>query len=198
MKVIVFSDVHGNGDTLERMLQQEQPSEADVCIFCGDMLGYSYSEVSVLKLLKSIPRLYSVQGNHDYYYANMNLVVGKTKLLEQYGGSSDTCKGDVVDYILSLPSHLEFELENRIIFLFHGSMEDYREGRIYSESELEETEYDYVFGGHSHCQMSAQVGRTHYVNPGSLGQPRDGKGFSYCVMELKDGERDTIEFKTVI
>jgi diadenosine tetraphosphatase ApaH/serine/threonine PP2A family protein phosphatase len=30
------------------------------------------------------------------------------------------------------------------------------------------------------------VGNTLILNPGSLGQPRDGKGFCYCILDLED------------
>jgi predicted phosphodiesterase len=33
--------------------------------------------------------------------------------------------------------------------------------------------------GHTHCRMVDYVDGLHIINPGSLSQPRDGKGCSY-------------------
>lgn len=197
MKVIIFSDVHGNKIALENMLKEECPKKEDVCIFCGDLLGYYYSEESVLHLLQGIPKLYAVKGNHDYYYATMT-TSGKNDILKQkYGSSYNTCKGDVCNYINSLPNYLTFTIESKKFFLCHGSMDNHLEGRIYPDTRLEEVNYDYVLHGHSHYQMKRIIGSTVYINPGSLGQPRDGKGFSYCVMNMQQSGIENIKFKTV-
>ena len=48
-------------------------------------------------------------------------------------------------------------------------------------------EYDYLILAHTHYRFLQKVGKTTVINPGSLGQPRDKNGFSYCVLDTKTG-----------
>ncbi|MFI3199913.1 MAG: metallophosphoesterase family protein [Eubacteriales bacterium] len=197
MKVVVFSDVHGNKRALEAMLEKEEPKKEDFYIFCGDFLAYGYLDDGVLNLIKSIPNLVAVRGNHDECYEVMHSNHA-SHWNQPYGMSDDIRIGEVVEFIQSLPDYLELDLGMKKWFVCHGSRKSYLEGRIYPDSELEETEYDYVIHGHSHFQMERQVGKTLYLNPGSLGQPRDGKGLAYCVLDIpKDGGVSRITFENV-
>lgn len=71
---------------------------------------------------------------------------------------------------------------------------------------------DVIFTGHTHYRLSRslpvnneesmvvkpdnllQAGECMLINPGSLGQPRDGKGFSYCVFDTQARE---VSFRNV-
>ena len=48
--------------------------------------------------------------------------------------------------------------------------------------------------GHTHYRLTRSYGKSLVINPGSLGQPRDGNGFSYVILDLYN---KSYEFKTV-
>ena len=185
MKMIVFSDLHGNYEALSKMLEIEQPAADDLLIFCGDIVGYYYDALEIVGKLKEFSNIYAIRGNHDQYYIK-STKERRLKLSEKYGISHLNPQREVIDYIMQLPTHVELEIERKNILICHGSNEDYLEGRIYPDTEICETEYDLIISGHTHYQMDRREGKTLYLNPGSLGQPRDKKGFSYCVVEIDD------------
>jgi predicted phosphodiesterase len=58
---------------------------------------------------------------------------------------------------------------------------------------LDHVDVDFVCVGHTHVPMDLQLDNTRVINPGSVGQPRDGDArASYAVIE--DG---VVEFKRV-
>lgn len=62
---------------------------------------------------------------------------------------------------------------------------------MYPDTDVNESlyhPYDFVILGHTHYQMYRKPDRTVLLNPGSLGQPRDGKGYSYCVLDTETGK----------
>ena len=90
-------------------------------------------------------------------------------------------------------------MERKTIGIFHGSLKDSINGRIYPDTELIMDDgyekYDYVIHGHTHYQMLRNVHSTTIINPGSIGQPRDRHGFSFATLNLPSGE---IDFHEVI
>ena len=143
--------------------------------------------------------LWAVKGNHDENYIKIMQGNGKKRdeLADTYGSSyflSLTYKQE--EYIRRLPGYLEIEIGGRMFGLFHGGPTNYLEQRIYPNTQMDfiTEKYDVLLLGHTHYRMVKRKGRTLVINPGSLGQPRDGKGFSYLVLDL---ETETYEFKSV-
>ncbi len=180
---IVISDIHGNLQALKQMLLQEQITKDDLVICCGDIVAYYYDEVEVLKLFKKIPNFYMVKGNHDDYYCQ-NIDSEKLKcLVDKYGTVYKKINQEVKQFLSDLPTKIESVLNGYSVCIVHGGLNDNLEERIYPDTKLAENQYDIVFMGHTHYQLEKKIGKTLYVNPGSLGQPRDCKGFSYCVVD---------------
>ena len=82
--------------------------------------------------------------------------------------------------------------------IFHGTPQDPLEGRLYPKDSIVNSEiyqqYDIVVLGHTHCRMERLVGDTLVINSGSLGQPRDGSGFGYAVINTAD---KTVQFENI-
>ena len=73
-------------------------------------------------------------------------------------------------------------------------MDEYLTGvREEWEHRLEHVDVDFVCVGHTHMPMNLQLNSTQVINPGSVGQPRDGDArASYAIIE--DGQ---VEFRRV-
>ena len=202
MRIVVFSDVHGNLQALNNLTTYISNVGYDTAFFLGDIFGYYYDQEECLKLIKKIPNLVWLKGNHDVYAVESFLYgKNKAKLISQYGHSYDHLKKrfctEDMNAIASLPSHVSVSLEGKTMGFFHGRPRNPLEGRIYPDSDLPEKEFcgfDVVFVGHTHCKMDRMIKNTRIISPGSIGQPRDGKGYGFLIYNTDD---DSCEFVNV-
>lgn len=195
MKICVFSDIHGNQEAFENMLYNEQKN-TDLFIFVGDIFGYFYGQRQIIDTMMSMDNLLAVKGNHDSQYL---LRKNDEDLVNRYGSSYTLKLSDLeMQYINSLPEKLEIEIEKKRFGIFHGGYDNYLEQRIYPNENMQNMDwffkYDFVILGHTHYRLCYKEKNTIVINPGSLGQPRDEYGFSYCVLDTE--ENDTV-FKKV-
>ena len=189
MKVCVFADIHGNIEAFKKMYSREK-DKVDLFIFAGDIFGYFYGQIEILDSFMTISNLIAIKGNHDNYYLTRQDV---DMLSDKYGSSYKiSLSTKHRKYIDNLPDHMEKLLDNKRIAVFHGGPLDYLEQRIYPDSFIEDKyfvkQFDYVILAHTHNQMRCKVVDMTVTNPGSLGQPRDSRGFSYCILETDTGE----------
>lgn len=203
MKILIFSDIHGNGYALDAFLDQINTNEYEKIIFCGDIFGYYYNQEYVIKCLKKIQNLVWIRGNHDQNF--LDIYENRTQeeeYITKYGHSYYSVKekysDETFNVINSLPDSSELVLNEKRIGIFHGTPDNPSIGRLYPRDELLKNEkyckYDYVILGHTHFQMNRKIENTIIINPGSLGQPRDGKGFSYAILDLGTNQ---LEFQKV-
>lgn len=197
MKIVFFSDIHGNIDAF-RVFQERMRDECpDRVIFCGDIFGYYYHQDEILAALFE-NQWTCLLGNHDRYF--LDLLEGRRELetlCSRYGTSyrrnlrHGAVSADHIAFLRKLAPQAEFFIDGLRIAAFHGSPGDPLEGRVYPDTPvsglLPYEPYDYVILGHTHHKMVRRVGRTTVVNPGSLGQQRDGRGCSYLVLDTAAG-----------
>ncbi len=202
MKYVIFSDIHGNKYSLEKMLEDlEYRNDIEGFIYCGDIMGYYYDYKYVIDIFKKIKNFYIVIGNHDKLsvlaYDNKEMI---KELARKYGNAYlalENISVDDIQYLKGLPEHKHFIIDNKSVALFHGTPNNILEGRYYPDKKCEYSQfkdYDVVFLGHTHYKMKKVINNTIIINPGSLGQPRDGKGFSYCIFDFSSMN---YEFKTI-
>lgn len=195
MRLLVFSDVHGNIDALMKMYDMAAHLDYDKSVFLGDIFGYYYHQKEVLEFLREKIGLIWLKGNHDVYAVNTYRGgLDKQALIENYGSSyggldRQFCQEEM-DFIDSLPVSVCIRDEdNKKIGLFHGCPERELEGRLYPRDWVENPanyeKFDIVIQGHTHWRMSRYSKRTWIVNPGSIGQPRDGRGFGFAIVDTK-------------
>lgn len=198
MRICIFSDVHGNLEALKLMLKKEK-NNTDVFIFLGDIFGYFHGQKEIMNILMDIPNMYSVKGNHDDLYTKgLYDSELRKKCVDTYGKSYELCIDRLQqEFIKKMPEYLNVNIAGKEIGIYHGGPSDYLNERIYPDSQLtlnENEKFDYLFLGHTHYRLKRAVGKTLVINPGSLGQPRDGMGFSYCILHP---ETNLVEFKNV-
>lgn len=190
MKLCIFSDIHGNGPAFEEALPRILSESADLYLFLGDLCGYYYDQIHIFSFLKEIPNLIAIKGNHDRIF--LDIMDGNENLLEtyrtDYGKSMDLllseCSQDFVDWMSSLPNYYVDEY-NRFC-CFHGSPDGNANGYIYPDTfiDIPRNNFpEFCFLGHTHYKMNRHIRHTHFINPGSLGQPRDGSFPTYVVVD---------------
>lgn len=199
MKILVFSDVHGNDLALNELDKHLSQSHYDKIAFLGDIFGYYYEQEFCYKILNKIPNLIWLKGNHDMYAVRAYYEhILEDNLIKSYGHSYSNLRSrfdeNEIKRIDSLPLTATIDVDNKHIGFFHGRPSDELEGRVYNDTLLTEdefSEYNVVFVGHTHCKIDRWVGNTHVISPGSLGQPRDGKGYGFLIY---DTDQDSCDF----
>ncbi len=204
MKYVFFSDLHGNKYAFESFLQWIQTSEVDHCYFLGDVFGYYYYQNEILDLLRGNKGITCLLGNHDQYFLELlkNAEL-EGSLVLKYGNSYRGIKNKIseenINFLKKLPTHLSLKVNNKTLSLYHASPKDYLEERVYPDTMIEnESDYagnDYVILGHTHHKMVKKINGTTILNPGSLGQQRDGKGISALILDLNADQYEFITFE---
>lgn len=206
MKLIIFSDIHGNQYALKQFLKDIQAIQYDEIIFCGDIFGYYYGQEQIIKELSTIEqneKLYWLKGNHDVYAEKIYWDNESTEqYISKYGHSYENIQNKVsskcMERISKCPQSITLTIDSKRIFICHGTLDNYVEGRLYPEDAIQNSykykSFDYIIYGHTHFKMNRLVGKTRVINSGSLGQQRDGLGFGYAILDTDNGE---VTFKNV-
>lgn len=193
MKVLIFGDIHGNRYAMDALLCQAETLQPDKVIFLGDIIGYFYNPQEVIKSMQKIPNLIYIRGNHDQMFLESHEDREKRRVLAKKYGSSyllDFSKKEVEFLSSSLP-FLEMNLEGKQLFFCHGTPADIYNGRYYPDAKEDLfilKPYDAFFLANTHYRLFRKQGNSLIINPGSSGLPRDGKGFSFILLDTDSME----------
>jgi len=183
MKIAILSDIHANIAGLLAILESDRFQDCDLKINAGDSIGYYLDPLRVITLLQEYEFI-SVKGNHEEM---IEASLGDEDVLKEvtnkYGIGHKICIEQLGDSEISFLSKLplcEKVLDpNGDIYVFHGSprsTNDY----LYPDTELKQIG-DFIpegcrwlILGNTHWPMLRNVGTTTIINPGSVGQPRNG------------------------
>lgn len=202
MRICFFSDIHGNILAFESFVRQAKEQKIDKWVFGGDAIGYYYHADEVIDYLRT-HEIKCLLGNHDKMFLELSEGVRDEKeLIKKYGdsycGIASKIKQENVEFLKSLDSSYEVNVNGCKLGFFHGGPRDFLNMRIYPDTlidgirELEK--YDFVFTGHTHHKLVRAAGACTIINPGSVGQQRDGRGCSYIIF---DTGSKSVQFYTI-
>lgn len=199
--LFLISDVHANAPALRAVLDE---IPRDALILCaGDIVGYYMNPNEVCVMLRDRGVL-CVQGNHDDYVVSGQALAPERDAKYMTSWTRAELSTENLQWLKSLPFEIDFRLppageetQSGLLRLVHGSIFS-MEDRIYPDTPLgqftDET-CDIIVGGHTHHPMARHSGKTLFVNPGSVGQPRNWKpGAAYAVLDTLD---TSVEFARV-
>ena len=196
MKICLFADIHGNGPAFFAAYPKILAEEADLNICLGDLCGYYYDQVEIVNTLLKIPSLVCIRGNHDDIF--LQIASGNKALredyLKRYGHSMENLLEEDNSTLKTwLEGLADFYTDSSRGFssCYHGSPMNPLDGYVYPDTLLESVgngRERFIFLGHTHYKMSRTCGGVHIVNPGSLGQPRDGGWPTYAVVDTDSCE----------
>jgi len=206
MRYAIVADIHGNLDAFRAVLRDVAVRGGVDEIWClGDVVGYGPEPSACLALLREYPHI-CVAGNHDW------ASVGRIDTADFNPDAAVACKwtgrqlnSHDMDYLEKLPAILtrgEFTI-------VHGSPRDPLYEYIFSAAiaagNFQSFDTRYCLVGHTHvpgifkqsgigdikvsvsAALSLGKGRL-IVNPGSVGQPRDGDPrASYALYDETEG-----------
>lgn len=196
MRIVFFSDIHGNLCAFRAFQTQLTIEKPDMVVFCGDVFGYYYHQNEILADLLASGWT-CLLGNHDNYFLKLlDNKMDVEQLCQKYGSSYRRCIEESrisqkhAAFLRGLKSHETVTVGGLKIAVFHGSPTDPLEGRVYPDTPITDAEkytpYDFVILGHTHHKMVRKVGNTTVINSGSLGQQRDGRGCSYLLFDTRE------------
>jgi len=189
MKVGLLSDVHANLPALDAVIDDMPAVDRIVC--AGDVIGYNPWPAACVERVREVAGA-TVRGNHDRtvetpsrYRANRMAEAG----LEH---AKATLSDEQLDWLRGLSRTETFGGERYLLVHSHPAA-DREDAYVYPEefSNLDRhlDDYDGIVLGHTHVQGMRSVGDGIVVNPGSVGQPRDGDpGAAYAVLDTQRGE----------
>lgn len=196
MKIVFFSDIHGNQYAYNSFLDSMNIIAPDLVIFGGDIFGYYYGQEEIISDLKNRGYV-CLLGNHDKMFLDcLDGKLSQDYLVDRYGNSyreiEKKISNDNVDFIRNLQSQYILKKDGLKMYFAHGAMSDPINGRIYPDTDVTQNEeyrgFDFAFLGHTHHQMIKQTFGCRIINPGSLGQQRDGKGCKYLIFDTNSRE----------
>ena len=97
-------------------------------------------------------------------------------------------------YLLSLPDTLSVSIGEESFLLLHGSPGNPNSGALWPhtdhadlQNEISEVRERHILCGHTHMAMNLEAGSHRILNPGTIGQPRDGDYRAQCLL-IDDGD----------
>jgi putative phosphoesterase len=193
MRLLVVSDIHGNLTALREVL--DDAGEHDLAVCAGDIVGYGPEPGGCVEALRELNARY-VAGNHD-----VEVTTGESFGANPYAAQAirihrRLLRSKQKKWLSSLPRSLHIELDSVKVAVFHGSpirpLREYifpMDAQIQAEHFLDSTGADVIILGHTHVPYVVRTGGGLIVNPGSVGQPRDGDPrASYAMLDLAGDE----------
>jgi putative phosphoesterase len=192
LRIAVLSDIHSNLDALESVLSNLTSFDALFCL--GDLVGYGAQPNEVIERIRHLGPQLLIAGNHDFAVATgyTSDFVPHAALAVEW--TRNEIKSDNLNYLANLPNHATFEDGGLSVKAYHGSPRDPLNEYIFKgtpefilRSMIELAKADVLLVGHTHAPMEAKIGSGHLLNPGSVGQPRDGDPrASYALLEIEE------------
>ncbi|TKR25778.1 metallophosphoesterase family protein [Natronomonas salsuginis] len=182
MLVGVLSDIHANRIALDAVLDDMPDVDAMVC--AGDVVGYNPWPAECVDEMRShdVP---TVMGNHDRAVVTETGFGGNGMADAGVRYALDVLDDDRIEWLAGLPeSRYCFDGRVRIV---HGHPDDpnrYTYPSLFSARLLGEE--DVLIMGHTHVQAHERFDEGIVLNPGSVGQPRDGEPTAaYALVDLE-------------
>lgn len=202
MRVGVISDIHGNYDALKKCIKEAKKLNIEKFLCLGDYVGYYYEPEKCIDLLLDLNAV-CIKGNHEKIF--LDLVKNKEKLshyVSKYGNGINIAlkklKRKHINFIKKLPNTKKITINKKKILLCHGSPWKnneyiYPNKFIKFKKRLSNYNFDNILLGHTHIQMKKKINSKVILNPGSVGQPRDGEGLIKWL--IIDYSKMSYEFK---
>ncbi|OPY31498.1 MAG: phosphodiesterase [Methanomassiliicoccales archaeon PtaU1.Bin124] len=195
VRIGFISDVHANVIALRAVLEELDDRRVDIIYNAGDLIGYYPYPSETIELLRR-RAVVSIRGNHDRSVLSVD-----TNRMNPWAASAVSWTAGHLDpegrrYLERLTDSLDFTIGEMAGSMHHGSPDDEDE-YIFEERAgqylLESAGTRLLVLGHTHIPFVKRVSRGVIINPGSVGQPRDGDRRSSClVYDVTSGEFENV------
>ena len=197
MRLAIFSDIHGNLEALEAFVAHATQQRIDRYMCLGDIVGYGANPNECIDLIRSLPKINVVLGNHDS---------AAVWLTSPYAMQKEATEAILWTMGQLTKSHADFlknlkpTIQMQDMIFSHANAYNplawrYVIDRKYAARSFSGTREKLQFIGHSHSPLvitrkhlfklvfrvpedsklaSVVTHQRQIINCGSIGQPRDG------------------------
>ncbi len=219
--ILLLSDIHGNLSALDAVLNDvgSRGVAFDAVWVLGDVVGYGAEPDGVVERLREVPNLAMVKGNHEAAaLGEISLATFNPYAAAAAAWTARVLSDETRRFLRELPIRL---VEDEVT-LCHGTPRDPVWEYMFSvETARASVSYLDTSGCvHGHTHLPTVFGQQHsgrwsatlasdsetveldfvhwFVNPGSVGQPRDGDWrASYALLHLHPSELPAVEYHRV-
>jgi diadenosine tetraphosphatase ApaH/serine/threonine PP2A family protein phosphatase len=198
MRYLVLTDIHANLEALDVCLADARARGYDETLVLGDLVGYGPDPNAVIDRVRELQPLALVRGNHDKVASGLEQAEGFNTVAKSAAHwTLDMLSKANLDWLAALPAG-PCDV-NATIQICHGAPFD-EDAYIFDELDavraLKVATRPLCLFGHTHypvtfelsddafemmgpaaagsLQIQMRPGSKYLVNPGSIGQPRDG------------------------
>ncbi|MBY0230721.1 MAG: YfcE family phosphodiesterase [Gemmataceae bacterium] len=199
MRILLLADIHANWPALQAVAEEPH----DLCLVLGDLVDYGLEPAPCIEWVKAHAR-HCVRGNHDHGVAQDVVVNGKAGFKYLTGvtraATRELLDADKLRWLGRLPVSRTVTVGESRLLLVHASPRDPMDEYCPADAEfwerrVKDVEADVVCVGHTHHPYVLEAGGKLVVNPGSVGQPRDGDPrASYAVIEDYNVQLKRVEY----
>ena len=205
MKYAIFGDIHGNLEALEAVLADSHEQQCTHSACLGDLVGYCANPAECVARIRSMG-ITCVKGNYDEYCSSDEplkqfqsqtaRLIGWTRLQLSDGDKAwlkNLKPVEVVDGFTIV--HATLHEPERWMYVFD---------KLAAAPSLERQATPLCFFGHTHVPIAfvrdsmirggtyskirVEKEKRYFINPGSVGQPRDGDHrAAYVTYQLETG-----------
>jgi diadenosine tetraphosphatase ApaH/serine/threonine PP2A family protein phosphatase len=213
MRYLVLTDIHANLEALDACIGHARVRGFDRTLVLGDLVGYGADPNAVIERVQALDPTAVVRGNHDKVASGLELADGFNSVAKSAARwTLDALTPEHRAYLADLP--IGPTIVDDLIEICHGSPFD-EDAYIFDELDavraLKVSRRQLCLFGHTHYPVAFELsadafdsfspspaaetriplreGSKYLLNPGSVGQPRDGDPrAAYAIVDgLKDG-----------
>ncbi|MFQ5761882.1 MAG: metallophosphoesterase family protein [Candidatus Bathyarchaeia archaeon] len=206
--ILVISDVHANLEALYAVFDacSRERITYDVILNLGDLVGYGADPNAVVEhMRKRKVEVRSVLGNHDYAAITGDVSGFNPHAAEAALWTRGMLSEENKRFLTRLPVKDNVTIGRRRICIVHGSPADPLNEYVFPnaaqstlEAYLQSSQCDMLLLGHTHVGFQVKVRSGGVVlNPGSVGQPRDGDPAASFVILTEERDSLRIEVRRI-
>ncbi len=191
MLIGIIADVHSNAVALKAVLSAMNNIGVKRILHAGDIIGYNPYPNQTVELFRDYG-IESILGNHDRAMISGEYSTFNPYAAEALEWTMHEISHENSSYISGLKDTQYFRFQEIKIAMVHGSPRHVDE-YVFPEDAVPEflslANADVLVMGHTHIQFMKKYPEGIIMNPGSVGQPRDGNpDAGFAVMDTCSGE----------
>ena len=176
MKLAIVADIHSNLQALKAVMDEIERAKVDQVVYAGDIVGYGANPNECCHIVRNTAA-YLVLGNHDISALTKDATGMNPYAAVASRWTASTLKEESLEFLRSLEIESKFAAGDMKVAMYHGSVGSATE--YVFEDEINEdivrsSGCDLLILGHTHMPYVKYFGSMMAINPGSVGQPRDG------------------------